>query len=95
MTRKRFVKLLMSKGWKRNEAETLARGASAKRSYEELYRIAVPRIKNVVETAKKVMHAAAEAAVKLGEAARTAARAVGEMWGAVLRAMEEMDENAD
>ena len=49
MTRKRFVKLLMSKGWKRNEAETLARGASAKRSYEELYRIAVPRIKNVVE----------------------------------------------
>ena len=40
MTRKRFVKLLMGKGWQRNQATAAAEWVVVAGSYEELYKIA-------------------------------------------------------
>lgn len=39
MTRKRFIKLCMAKGWARNDANLLASRVSFAKSYERLYSV--------------------------------------------------------
>lgn len=39
MTRKRFVKLCMAKGWARNDANLLASGIHFAKTYERIYNV--------------------------------------------------------
>lgn len=83
MTRKRFVKLLMAKGYSRNSANAAAICAQNKGySYETAYRLATaipnlvdrlaPAIKNIADTAWKMSKALAAGFAAFGEAYRAA-----------------------
>lgn len=55
MTRKRFVKLLMAKGYTRNEAADYAKMASSQKSYQELfYECFVPKWSWTIERADSI-----------------------------------------
>ena len=86
MTRKRFVKLLMARGYSRNGANDMATLARAKGySYEKTYRLATaipdlvdriaPVIANFAESVKKVAAALAAGFSAFGEAYRAAMEA--------------------
>jgi len=83
MTRKRFVKLMMARGYSRNEANALALVARYKGdSYEKAYRMAtiipdlVDRLteafENVVDTAWRMAKALTAGFAAFGEAFRSA-----------------------
>lgn len=86
MTRKRFVKLLMAKGYGRNGANDMAALAQAKGySYEKAYRLATaipnlvdslaPAIVNLTESIKKMTTALAAGFSAFGEAFHAAMEA--------------------
>lgn len=86
MTRKRFVKLLMARGYDRNGANNMATLAQAKGySYEKAYRLATaipdlvdrigPAIVNLAETVKKMTTALAAGFSAFGEAFHAAMEA--------------------
>ena len=92
MTRKRFVKLLMAKGYSRNTANGMATLAQAKGySYEKAYRgeTAIP---NLVDSLAPAIAAMAETIGKMAAALAAGFSAFGEAYRAAMEAEREQVE---
>ena len=72
MTRKRFVKLMMAKGYSRNEAQRIARGGKTSRPYMERY-VLICLTTAMPDTFVHLKKRLEEAMVQISDAAKVAA----------------------
>lgn len=87
MTRKRFVKLLMAKGYDRNEANATAEYARMSgRSYAEAYKVHPASVSNLMDIIGPALH---NFGVQLEKMANALSKAVAAFGEAYKDAMEE------
>ena len=101
MTRKRFIKLLMAKGYSRNEANQIARTGKKGQPYAERY-ILICCVSNIPDSFEYLAQRLALACLQIGEAAKMAAEslvkavyAINKAQPAIIEEMHRLQEAAE